>query len=67
VSGTSATPLAVLESGIQPLAFARSNWSLRMDRSSLLMRNPVSVMMRTILVRNRGLWRSMAYCSDQVT
>src|SRR6516162_155320 len=43
VSGTSAMPLSVLESGIQIVMFVRSTWSFFSGKSSFLTRKPVSV------------------------
>jgi len=52
MSGTSATPFSSFESGIQTVPLAMFNRSFRMERSSFLIRKPVSVRMRTIVRKN---------------
>src|SRR5208337_9243 len=59
VNGTSATPLGVLESGIQTTAFSRSRCCFFMGINSLYTRSPVSVMIRTMLRKYSGAWISI--------
>ena len=60
MSGTSAIPFGVFESGIQTTAFSRSTCSFFIGISSLYTRSPDSVMIRMMLRKYSGAWNSSA-------
>ena len=64
VSGTSAIPFGVFESGIQTTAFSRSTCSFFIGLNSLYTRSPDSVMIRMMFRKYSGAWNSIRCCSD---
>ncbi len=60
MSGTSAIPFGVFESGIQTTAFSRSTCSFFIGINSLYTRSPVSVMIRMMLRKYSGAWNSIS-------